>query len=155
MGGVDSCRVRWSEVIAGCRGFGPRQRYWRGPIPCSAGSGYPGYATHHQDQRPRSPAVNPGAQLAPQSSRPTPSRADIQTIPREAEGHAGLGGSFTVMDMPGNGSFVYVENQKTDVSLKQLEIVALYDRSFAELRSAALPVSVSRSGMEEIRGSTT
>jgi transcriptional regulator with XRE-family HTH domain len=80
------------------------------------------------------------------------SRVDIQIIPSEAEGHAGLGGSFTVMDVPGNGSFVYVESQQTGVSLKQPEIVARYDRTFAELRSAALPITASRSKMEEIRG---
>lgn len=74
-------------------------------------------------------------------------------VPIDTEGHAGLGGSFTLMEVPGNGAFVYVESQETGVSLRQTEVVASYERTFAELRSAALPVAVSRSKMEEIRGS--
>lgn len=79
-------------------------------------------------------------------------RVDIQIVPMDAEEHAGLGGSFTVMEVPGNGAFVYVESQQTGVSLKEPDVVARYDRTFAELRSAALPVPASRSKMEEIRG---
>ncbi|MFD6094679.1 Scr1 family TA system antitoxin-like transcriptional regulator [Nocardiopsis flavescens] len=79
-------------------------------------------------------------------------RVDIQIVPMGTEGHPGLGGSFTVMEVPGSGAFVYVESQRTGVSLKQPDVVALYERTFAELRSAALPVQASRSLMEEIRG---
>ncbi|MEE2037468.1 Scr1 family TA system antitoxin-like transcriptional regulator [Nocardiopsis sp. CT-R113] len=102
-------------------------------------------------RRFRNPHVMPKQidRLLELSYRP---RVDIQIILSEAEGHAGLGGSFTVMEVPGNGSFVYVESQQTGVSLKQPEIVARYDRTFAELRSAALPVTASRSKMQEIRG---
>lgn len=88
------------------------------------------------------------AHLLKQSYRP---RLNIQIVPIATEGHAGLGGSFTLMegsDVP----FVYVESQETGVSLKQPEVVASYDRVFAELRSAAMPVPASRSMMEEIRG---
>ena len=90
--------------------------------------------------------------LLEQSYRP---RVKLQLIPSTAEGHAGLGGSFTLMDVPGSGAFVYIESQQTGVSLKQPDVVARYDRTFAELRSAALPVSASRTRMEEIRGSIT
>ncbi|XKK41908.1 DUF5753 domain-containing protein [Nocardiopsis sp. ARC36] len=90
--------------------------------------------------------------LIDQSYRP---RVNVQLVPITAEGHAGLGGSFKLMDVPGNGALVYVESQQTGLALKQAEVVARYDRTFAELRSAALPVSVSRSRMEEIRGSIT
>ena len=82
-------------------------------------------------------------------------RLDIQIVPIETEGHAGLGGSFTLLEAPGNGTFAYVESQQTGMALKQPEVVASYERTFAELRSAALPVTVSRSKMEKIRGSIT
>lgn len=88
--------------------------------------------------------------LVEQSYRP---RVNLQIVPIATESHAGLGGSFTLMDVPGNGSFVYVESQQTGMSLKQSDLVARYDRTFAELRSAALPVPASRTRMEEIRGS--
>lgn len=103
------------------------------------------------NRRFRNPQVMPIQidRLIELSYRP---RVDIQIIPSDAEGHAGLGGSFTLMDVPGNGAFVYVESQETGISLKQPEVVARYERTFAELRSAALPVSVSRAKMEEIRG---
>ncbi|KOX17117.1 XRE family transcriptional regulator [Nocardiopsis sp. NRRL B-16309] len=90
--------------------------------------------------------------LIEQSYRP---RTNIQIVPIDAEGHAGLGGSFTLMEVPDSGAFVYVESQQTGVSLKQPTVVASYDRTFADLRSAALPVPASRSKMEEIRGSIT
>ncbi|MET9781869.1 helix-turn-helix domain-containing protein [Nocardiopsis alba] len=80
-------------------------------------------------------------------------RIKLQIIPIATEGHAGLGGSFTLMGVPDSGTFVYIEAQETGVSLKQPEAVASYDRIFAELRSAALPEPTSRSLMEEIRGS--
>lgn len=82
-------------------------------------------------------------------------RLDIQIIPIATEGHPGLGGSFKLMEVPGNGTFVYVESQQTGMALRQPEVVASYERTFAELRSAALPVTASRSKMEEIRGSIT
>ena len=56
------------------------------------------------------------------------------------------------MEVPDSGPFVYIESQQTGMSLKQPEIVAGYDRTFAELRSAALPVPESRTRMEEIQG---
>lgn len=87
--------------------------------------------------------------LLEQSYRP---RVNVQIVPITAEGHAGLGGSFKVMEVPDSGPFVYIESQQTGMSLKQPEIVAGYDRTFAELRSAALPVSESRTRMEEIQG---
>lgn len=82
-------------------------------------------------------------------------RIKMQVVPIATEGHAGLGGSFTLMEVPDSGTFVYIESQETGVSLKQPEAVASYDRIFAELRSAALPVPASRSRMKEIRGSIT
>ena len=88
------------------------------------------------------------AHLIKQSYRP---RLNIQIVPIATEGHAGLGGSITLMEGP-DDTFVYVESQETGVSLKQPEVVASYDRVFAELRSAAMPAPASRSRMEEIRG---
>ncbi|MEU1901612.1 helix-turn-helix transcriptional regulator [Nocardiopsis dassonvillei] len=82
-------------------------------------------------------------------------RIKLQIVPIATEGHPGLGGSFTLIDVPDAGTFAYVESQRTGVSLKQPDVVASYDRTFAELRSAALPVPSSRSRMEEIRGSIT
>lgn len=82
-------------------------------------------------------------------------RMTIQIVPIATEGHAGLGGSFTLMEVPDSGTFAYVESQETGVSLKQAEVVASYDRIFGDLRSAALPVPASRTRMEEIRGSIT
>lgn len=105
-------------------------------------------------RRFRNPEVT-GAQISHLINQSYRSRVNIQLVPIETEGHAGLGGSFRLIDAPGNGAFVYVESQQTGVSLKQPEVVARYDRTFAELRSAALPVSVSRARMEEIRGSIT
>jgi transcriptional regulator with XRE-family HTH domain len=90
--------------------------------------------------------------LIDQSHRP---RVKLQIVPIATEGHPGLGGSFTLIDVPDSGTFAYVESQRTGVSLKQPDVVASYDRIFAELRSAALPVPSSRSRMEEIRGSIT
>jgi transcriptional regulator with XRE-family HTH domain len=89
--------------------------------------------------------------LIEQSYRP---RMTIQIVPVETEGHAGLGGSFKLITVPDSGDFAYVESQETGVSLKQPDIVVHYDRTFAELRSAALPVPASRARMEEIRGTT-
>lgn len=82
-------------------------------------------------------------------------RMHIQLVPTTAEDHPGLGGSFKLMDVPDTGSFVYIESQQTGLSLKQPDVVARYDRTFAELRSAALPVAASRARMEEIRGNIT
>lgn len=82
-------------------------------------------------------------------------RIKIQLVPIATEGHAGLGGSFTLIEVPDSHPFVYVESQETGVSLKQQEVVASYERIFADLGSAALPVPASRSRMEEIRGSIT
>ncbi|MDE3722144.1 Scr1 family TA system antitoxin-like transcriptional regulator [Nocardiopsis sp. N85] len=87
--------------------------------------------------------------LVKQSKRP---RLRIQIVPLNTEGHAGLGGAFTLMEVPDTGTFVYVESQETGFVLKQPEVVASYERTFAELRSAALPVPESRAKMEEIRG---
>ncbi|MFB8769934.1 helix-turn-helix transcriptional regulator [Nocardiopsis alba] len=90
--------------------------------------------------------------LIAQSYQP---RVRVQVIPLKAEGHAGLGGSFTLMEVPDSGTFAYVESQETGFVLKQPEVVGSYDRTFAELRSAALPVSESRTKLKEIRGNIT
>lgn len=90
--------------------------------------------------------------LIDQSHRP---RVNLQIVPIATEGHPGLFGSFRLIDVPDSSTFAYIESQRTGVSLKQPDVVASYDRIFAELRSAALPVPSSRSRMEEIRGSIT
>ncbi|WP_231972244.1 helix-turn-helix domain-containing protein [Nocardiopsis alborubida] len=90
--------------------------------------------------------------LIDQSYRP---RVNLQIVPIATEGHPGLFGSFRLIDVPDSSTFAYIESQRTGVSLKQPDVVASYDRIFAELRSAALPVPSSRSRMEEIRGSIT
>lgn len=82
-------------------------------------------------------------------------RITVQVIPMHTEEHAGLGGSFKLINVPDSGDFVYVEGHEAGISLKEPEVVGSYDRIFAELRGAALPVPASRSRMEEIRGSTT
>ncbi|MEU0239340.1 helix-turn-helix transcriptional regulator [Nocardiopsis sp. NPDC006198] len=82
-------------------------------------------------------------------------RTTLQIVPIDTEEHHGLGGSFTLMKVPGSGEFVYIESQRTGLSLKQPDVVASYERVFAELRGAALPVAASRLRMEEIRGSIT
>jgi hypothetical protein len=80
-------------------------------------------------------------------------RVTIQAVPMDTEGHAGLGGSFKLIAVPDSGDIVYVEGHNVGMSLKEPEVVATYDRVFAELRSAALPVRASRSRLEQIRGS--
>ncbi|WP_082375990.1 helix-turn-helix transcriptional regulator [Nocardiopsis sp. NRRL B-16309] len=80
-------------------------------------------------------------------------RITMQVVPMRTEGHAGLSGAFKLISTPDNNDFVYVEGHKAGMSLKQPEIVSSYNRVFAELRGAALPVPASRSRMEEIRGS--
>ncbi|MEU3018923.1 helix-turn-helix transcriptional regulator [Nocardiopsis sp. NPDC007018] len=92
------------------------------------------------------------ARLIELSRRP---RIKIQLVPIATEGHPGLGGSFTIIEELESPAFVYVESQQTGWTLKQPEAVASYDRTFADLGSAALPVSASRDRMEEIRGSIT
>ncbi|QUX27147.1 helix-turn-helix transcriptional regulator [Nocardiopsis akebiae] len=87
--------------------------------------------------------------LIEQSRRP---RLRIQIVPLKTEGHAGLGGAFKLMEVPDTGTFAYVESQETGFVLRQSEVVAGYEHTFAELRSAALPVPESRVRMEEIRG---
>ncbi|QVJ01002.1 helix-turn-helix domain-containing protein [Nocardiopsis eucommiae] len=82
-------------------------------------------------------------------------RLRLQVVPLKAENHAGLGGSFTLMEVPESGTFAYVESQETGFVLKQPDLVGSYDRTFAELRSAALPAPESRTKMKEIRGSIT
>ncbi|MBB6118483.1 helix-turn-helix domain-containing protein [Nocardiopsis algeriensis] len=79
-------------------------------------------------------------------------RVTIQILPMDTEGHPGLGGSFKLIAAPDGGDIVYVEGHEVGISLKEPETVNGYDRIFAELRSAALPVSVSRSRLEQIRG---
>lgn len=54
-----------------------------------------------------------------------------------------------MMDVPVSGAFVYIESQRTGMSLKQADVAERYERTFAELRSAALPVSASRARMEK------
>lgn len=83
------------------------------------------------------------------------SRVTIQIVPMRTEGHAGLGGAFMLSSAPDRGTFAYVEGHESGMSLKEPEIVSGYDRTFAELRSAALPVPASRSLMERIRGGNT
>lgn len=56
------------------------------------------------------------------------------------------------MEVPDSGTFAYVESQETGFVLRQPEVVASYERTFAELMSAALPVPESRAKLEEIRG---
>ncbi|MEU3307525.1 Scr1 family TA system antitoxin-like transcriptional regulator [Nocardiopsis sp. NPDC006832] len=87
--------------------------------------------------------------LISQSRKP---RLRIQVVPLRAEGHAGLCGAFTLMEVPDSGTFAYVESQETGFVLRQPEVVASYERTFAELMSAALPVPESRAKLEEIRG---
>ncbi|MEU3016681.1 helix-turn-helix transcriptional regulator [Nocardiopsis sp. NPDC007018] len=82
-------------------------------------------------------------------------RITIQIIPTDTEDHAGLGGSFRLSTAPDSSPVAYVEGQKTGMSLKQPEIVASYERTFADLQGSALPVAASRSWMEEIRGNIT
>lgn len=82
-------------------------------------------------------------------------RITIQIIPTDTEDHAGLSGSFRLSTAPDSSPFAYVEGQETGMTLKEPEIVASYERTFADLRSFALPVPASRSRMEEIRGSIT
>lgn len=79
-------------------------------------------------------------------------RITIQIVPEETEDHAGLGGSFRLSTAPDSSPFAYVEGHKTGMTLREPEIVASYERIFADLRSFALPVPASRSRMEEIRG---
>ncbi|WP_026115930.1 helix-turn-helix domain-containing protein [Nocardiopsis kunsanensis] len=81
-------------------------------------------------------------------------RITIQIIPEDTEDHVGLSGSFRLSTAPDSNPFAYVEGQKTGMTLKEPEIVASYERTFADLRSCALPVRASRSRMEEMRGST-
>ncbi|GAA1449917.1 helix-turn-helix transcriptional regulator [Nocardiopsis tropica] len=97
------------------------------------------------------PGVMPAqiTHLIKASHRP---RITLQVVPMSTEGHAGLGGAFMLSSAPDRGTFAYVEGHKAGMSLKEPEIVASYDRTFAELRSAALPVPASRSLMEQIRG---
>ncbi|MGW5877935.1 helix-turn-helix domain-containing protein [Nocardiopsis terrae] len=82
-------------------------------------------------------------------------RITIQVIPEDTEDHVGLSGSFRLSTAPDSSPFAYVEGQRTGMTLKEPEIVASYERTFADLRSSALPVPASRSRMEEIRGSIT
>lgn len=79
-------------------------------------------------------------------------RITIQVIPEGTEDHVGLNGSFRLSTAPDSRPFAYVEGQKTGMTLREPEIVASYERTFADLRSLALPVPASRSRMEEIRG---
>ncbi|MET9712296.1 helix-turn-helix transcriptional regulator [Nocardiopsis alba] len=97
------------------------------------------------------PAVMPEqiSHLLKLSHRP---RVTIQIIPTDTEDHAGLSGSFRLSTAPDSSPVAYVEGQKTGMSLKEPEVVASYERTFADLQGSALPVSASRSWMEEIRG---
>jgi transcriptional regulator with XRE-family HTH domain len=79
-------------------------------------------------------------------------RVTIQIVPMDTEGHPGLGGDFKLIAVPGSSDIVYVEGHNAGMSLKEPETVSDYDRIFAELRSAALPVPASRSRLEQIRG---
>ncbi len=79
-------------------------------------------------------------------------RITIQVIPEDTEDHVGLNGSFRLSTAPDSSPFAYVEGQKTGMTLREPEIVESYERTFADLRSLALPVPASRSRMEEIRG---
>ena len=79
-------------------------------------------------------------------------RITIQIVPEDTEDHTGLGGSFRLSTSPDSSPFAYVEGHKTGMTLKEPEIVASYERTFADLRSFALPVPASRSRMKEIRG---
>lgn len=82
-------------------------------------------------------------------------RITIQVIPEDTEDHVGLSGSFRLSTAPDSNPFAYVEGLKSGMTLKEPEIVESYERTFADLRSTALPVPASRSRMEEIRGSIT
>ncbi|MBR8741447.1 helix-turn-helix transcriptional regulator [Nocardiopsis sp. MG754419] len=82
-------------------------------------------------------------------------RITVQVIPEATEDHVGLNGSFRLSTAPDSNPVAYVESQKTGMTLRGPEIVASYERTFADLRSSALPVAASRSRMEEIRGSIT
>ncbi|MFI6578330.1 DUF5753 domain-containing protein [Nocardiopsis sp. NPDC050513] len=79
-------------------------------------------------------------------------RITIQVVPMMTEGHPGLDGSFRLMTVPDSGDFAYIEGREVGLPIKEPELVQNYERVFADLRSAALPVLDSRARMEEIRG---
>jgi transcriptional regulator with XRE-family HTH domain len=69
----------------------------------------------------------------------------VQVIPYELGAHAGMGGSFVVMDFPdpADSPLVYAESAASDMFLERTSDVQRYSDTFEHLRAAALNPSAS------------
>lgn len=75
----------------------------------------------------------------------------IQVLPLSAGPHAGMDGSFTIIDFPDPaGEVVHVETRSASVYLEEAGEIASYDSAFTNLQVEALGQAKSRSLIEAI-----
>lgn len=70
----------------------------------------------------------------------------VQVLPYQAGAHAGLHGSFTILEFPVRSDLdvVYADSLTSNLYLERDEDLALYSEAFDRLRAAALDVAPSR-----------
>jgi transcriptional regulator with XRE-family HTH domain len=81
-----------------------------------------------------------------------PRNVVFQVMPLESFGHACLGGSVQLAELPEGRRYAYSEGQKTGRLISDAKEVALLYRVYATLRSQALTPEKSRDLLERIRG---
>lgn len=70
----------------------------------------------------------------------------LQVLPYQAGGHAGLHGSFVILEFPVRGDLdvVYTESLTSNLYLERDDDLTVYSQAFDRLRAAALDVAPSR-----------
>jgi transcriptional regulator with XRE-family HTH domain len=84
-------------------------------------------------------------------------RVTVQVLPFEAGAHAGLSGSFTILELPhpADPNVVYTESMSTGVLIEDPEEVRFYRRSFERIQSEALGRDSSAAFLRDVERSYT
>ncbi len=76
--------------------------------------------------------------------------AEVRVVPTGAGGHAGVPGSFALLDAPDGRSVVHLEGMVADVFLENPDHVAKYRAALAEVAALALDAVASREVIGEL-----
>ncbi|QNP75868.1 helix-turn-helix transcriptional regulator [Streptomyces roseirectus] len=76
----------------------------------------------------------------------------IQVLPLNRPGHAGLDGPFVLLETPDHDRLAYMDNQKGNQLISDLEDIAILTQRYGMLRSQALSPDDTRALLDQILG---
>ncbi|MEU7506000.1 helix-turn-helix domain-containing protein [Streptomyces lavendulae] len=76
----------------------------------------------------------------------------LQVLPLGLAGHAGMAGSFTLLEMPDHQRVAYFENQRISIVIRDPDEVSMFAQRHAVLRSQALNVAETKALLERLLG---